>query len=180
MGAINAELVIVGQDFCGSGRRNRGKRCDVPDPTLETNKNLMMLLDAAGIDRRRVYLTNAILCIKPGNDGAAVLTKWITNCQDNLRRTIEIVHPLAVAALGGIAWRAAWRAMGRQAPMPPLAQAVGTEGYEDPDGPALFALYHCGKWGTFARDRRRQAEDWNRLGAWLGAARERQWRGHAA
>src|SRR3954447_18208235 len=76
-GALDADLVIVGQDF-SSNRRKRGPNRRW-DPDIPTNKNLDRFLAAAEIEPDRVYLTNAMLCLKEGERlSAPVHAAWFT------------------------------------------------------------------------------------------------------
>jgi uracil-DNA glycosylase family 4 len=156
--------VVVGQDFASQEQPHVR-----PDPTLRTNVNLLRLITsprAAGIDPSRVYLTNAVLCLKPGPMSARVPAAWIDNCSTHLRRTIEIVNPVAVAALGSVAWRAVCRAFAL--PMVKFATSVGAAPLTPPAGaPALFAFAHCGALGTARRPIDRQEQDWARMGQWI-------------
>ncbi|HDR8909528.1 TPA: UdgX family uracil-DNA binding protein [Burkholderia multivorans] len=68
-------------------------------------------LDAAGIDRRSVYLTNAVKHFKWEPRGKRRLHKTpaqreITACRYWLDRELESVHPRVIVALGGTALRA--------------------------------------------------------------------------
>ncbi len=75
LGSLNAELVIVGQDFSARDREGPNRE---PDPRIPTNKNLLRLIAAAGIDPNHAYLTNAMLCLKPGKHlGAPVRAEWL-------------------------------------------------------------------------------------------------------
>jgi uracil-DNA glycosylase len=90
------------------------------------------------------------------------------NCAPLLKRTLEIVGPVVVAALGKDAWYAlcqVFSGLGR-----PMSDKLPVE---IRDGPALFALGHPGYWGTRGRPLEQQVVDWQRLGAWLQASRHR-------
>jgi uracil-DNA glycosylase family 4 len=162
-GDLDAEVVVVGQDFAC-----QEQPYDAPNPELPTNKNLARLIAAAGA--RRVYLTNAVLCLKPGVMSAAVPSAWVKHCASHLRRTIEIIQPLAVAALGAVAWRATCRAFD-VASAPAISEIVGATPILTPGAPALFGFNHCGGLGLVRRPLIHQLEDWRRLGQWLASRR---------
>src|SRR5438045_2936901 len=82
MGALDADVVVVGQDFASQDEPRYE-----PDPTFQTNKSLLALVETPGLDNRRIYLTNAVLCLKPGRTSANVPKGWAENCTGNLRRT---------------------------------------------------------------------------------------------
>jgi uracil-DNA glycosylase len=162
-GDLDAKVVVVGQDFAC-----QEQPYDAPNPELPTNKNLARLIAAAGL--RRVYLTNAVLCLKPGGMSAPVPSAWVNHCASHLRRTIEIVGPTVIAALGAVAWRATCRAFDVASP-PTLSEVVGTQPILLPNTPALFGFNHCGGLGVIRRAFAQQLEDWRRLGQWLAEQR---------
>jgi uracil-DNA glycosylase family 4 len=165
MGSHNARVVIVGQDFSGSDQAWREPKLDLP-----TNRNLLGLIQAAGLDGQRdVYLTNAILCLKDGKTSDPVRGAWVRNCAPLLRRTIDIIAPVAVAALGGVAWRALRYAFHRR--LPPLSSSVGQKPVTVPAGPALFAFNHPGGLGLVRRPLTAQTKDWESFGDWLATVR---------
>ena len=167
MGALSdVDVVIVGQDFASQEQPHVQ-----PDPTLPTNVNLLRLLSSAGIDPAHVYLTNAVLCLKPGLMSAPVPARWVKNCASNLRQTIELVRPRAVASLGALAWRGVCHAY--ELPNTPLSAAIkaSPQSPSPPGGPALFAFAHCGRLGIAQRPLIQQEQDWARLGRWIALRR---------
>lgn len=164
LGSLNAQVVIVGQDFSATERRHGPTH--EPDPTIPTNRNLMRLIGAAGLRPEQVYLSNAILCLKPGTQlNGATRAAWFHACRPLLRDTIDIVTPRAVVALGARAWDSLQRACGL-APIP-LGLAVDEAPRAGAGGLQLHARYHCGGLGLVARPLNRQVEDWRRLGSLL-------------
>lgn len=110
-GSLDAKVVIVGQDFSAQDR-TRGPNL-TPDPAIPTNRNLQLLLKTAQLDLDTVYLTNAILCLKPGKQlNSATQAAWFHACRPLLRETIDIVAPRAVIALGVRAWDSVQRVFG--------------------------------------------------------------------
>ncbi|MGB9892710.1 uracil-DNA glycosylase family protein [Thermodesulfovibrio yellowstonii] len=106
----NAKLMIVGQDWGSEGylekwiKKNGGK---VPNPYDESNptfRNLMYHLEKAKIDKKDIYLTNAVLCLREGNEISGNKNKpkkkHFRNCSQFLKRQIEIIQPKIIATLG--------------------------------------------------------------------------------
>lgn len=160
MGSLDAKVVVVGQDFAGAESGHMK-----PDPTLPTNRNLAVLIGEAGLRPEDVYLTNSVLCLKPSTMSGPVRTRWVRNCRSHLARTIEIIRPRAVIALGGHAHRAVWEAAGRTPGR--LADAVEAAATVLPDGTGLFAMNHPGGLGLVSRPLAQQRADWVRVGIWL-------------
>jgi uracil-DNA glycosylase family 4 len=163
-------VVVVGQDFSGTSPKGSDRPYGEPQLTLPTNQNLLSLIGAAGlVPERDVYLTNSVLCMKPGKMSARVPAEWVKNCSVILRRTIEIVAPQAVAALGTVAWRALGLAFDLR--LPQHAKKVGQSPVGVPCGPALFAMGHPGGLGLANRPLAVQTKDWKNLGEWLKAVK---------
>jgi hypothetical protein len=170
LGAAHARLVVVGQDFSGTSPKGSVGPYNQPDLTLPTNRNLLSLITAAGLaPERDIYLSNAVLCQKPGKMSARVPAQWVSNCSALLRRTIDIIAPQAVAALGTVAWRALGLAYGVR--LPPHSRKVGQSPIGIPCGPALFALGHPGGLGLTSRSLAVQTKDWKQLGEWVRAVK---------
>ena len=135
-GNLNADLVIVGQDW-GDTRyfiQNAGRE----SPRNPTNENLRRLLGSIGIEIAgptaadagggTVFLTNAVLCLKDGGMQAKVRADWFTNCGARfLRPTIDLIAPKVVVTLGERAYRATTAAYG----VPRVAFRAAVE---SPDG----------------------------------------------
>ena len=174
-GDLDAQLLIVGQDWGGVKYYNDNKGLDKLDnPTMS---NLEKLLNHIGIHvsvttyanhGRGVFLTNAVLCLKDGGLQAKIEPEWVTNCGSNfLHQQIAIVQPKVVVGLGAFAFHAVLRAFGH--PIVELRDAIADmQGCEILDGVRLFAAYHCGK-GTINRNRdlQQQSTDWERIQRFL-------------
>ena len=170
-GTLDAELMVVGQDWGDVGffKRNHGVEVNVPNPT---NEALRKLLASVGIeipppcdDPRRgpVFFTNAILCLKQGGLHSSVKGSWFRNCAPFLRRTIEIVRPKVVVALGERAYRAICRAFNVR-PVAKFGDAVKSPVPTTVlDGIHVVAVYHCGALGQIARSLAAQLDDWKRV-----------------
>ena len=99
-----AEILIVGQDFGifqyledsenmdGLNNKEKGN---------QTNKKLIKYLESAGILDKKLYFTNAVLCIKNGvtkktksgkSMSSDVEKKWFENCSEEFLKPLIIDH----------------------------------------------------------------------------------------
>lgn len=175
-GALDAELMLVGQDWGDVTYFESHEGRDVADNP--TNRQLRRLLAEAGFDiedvgqttgRGSIFLTNAILCLKSGGLGGPVRSAWFNECGPRfLRPQVEIVRPKALVTLGARAYDAVCRAFDRRPA--PFRSAV--EAKDPPEllrGVRLFPVYHCSPRVLAAtRVFKQQQEDWRRIGAALG------------
>src|SRR5262245_15869032 len=175
-GALNAELMVVGQDWGDIAYFESHQGLD--EARNPTNRRLRELLAQAGFvvpevgagpGRGIVFLTNAILCLKSGGLGAPVRSAWFAECGTRfLRPQIELVRPRAVVALGERAYRAICRAFGiRPVPFRTAVESGGDA--EVLPGVQLFPVYHCSPRVLAAtRTWEKQEADWRRIGLALG------------
>jgi uracil-DNA glycosylase family 4 len=151
-GDLNAELMIVGQDWgtVDYYKKNQGLD-DLRNPTMQ---NLELLLNSIGIEAKLstydangtgVFLTNAVLCLKEGCLQAPVELEWFDKCGTHfLKHQIEIVSPFVVVALGQRAFEAIMSVYDLNAGK--FRDAVeDPTGVALPNGSLLIAVYHCGK-----------------------------------
>jgi uracil-DNA glycosylase family 4 len=103
-GDLHARILFVAE---APGRLG-GARTGIPLAGDQSGRNFERLLAAAGLERREVFITNAVLCNPRDERGrnAAPTTREIHNCSPFLRRTIDLVDPLLVIALGVVALKA--------------------------------------------------------------------------
>lgn len=83
-------------------------RTGIPLSGDQSGRNFEQLLAVAGLDREDLFITNAVLCNPRDARGrnAAPTMREIRNCSPFLRRTIELVDPTLVIALGVVALKA--------------------------------------------------------------------------
>lgn len=169
-GNLDAPLVVVAQDFADvrSFRACGGW----PDPRLRTNRRLVRFLRVAGFDvalprqgapEDTVFFTNAVLCLKQGGISAPVPRRCFERCATRfLRRTLDLVRPRAVAALGSSAVNATLHAYGLP-PEPRLRPLLG-EGrtFDLVPGMRLFPMPHPSREATALHEML-----WAALGSWL-------------
>lgn len=88
--------------------RHGADRCGIPLSGDQTGRNFDILLNAAGIDREAIFITNAILCNPRDETGrnAPPTGIEIRNCSTHLSESINLIQPLCVITLGVAALRA--------------------------------------------------------------------------
>ncbi len=91
VGPLGADLFLIGE--APGFEEDRSGR-----PFLGASGILInQLLEEIGIDRSKVFLTNALKCKPPGRKGEPA---ELSNCRAHLVREIEIVQPRAIVCLG--------------------------------------------------------------------------------
>jgi uracil-DNA glycosylase family 4 len=171
-GNLNAELLIVGQDW---GDTRYFIRSSGYEPkTSRTNSTLMTLLAAVGIridepSKRlgrgaAVFLTNAVLCLKTGGAQAKVDASWFANCGSRfLRPTIDLIAPRVVVSLGQWAYRGISAAYSLKK-MTFNAAVEKRDGFTFQGRTKYFPMYHCGaRILNTHRSMKEQLHDWERV-----------------
>ena len=171
-GNLDAKLLIVGQDWSNIDYFEKNHGFDAENNG--SNNTLRKLLTSIGIDidppsltnpgQHKVFLTNAILCLKAGDMGAPVRESWLKQCGSHfLKPTIEIVHPLAVISLGKHACESIFREYH-------LPKMIFREAVDQPEGFLLshsmrfFPMYHCSRQVLNThRKCGQQLADWQRV-----------------
>jgi uracil-DNA glycosylase len=107
-GNLNAELMIVGQDFADRQGFIDHRGC--PGAAVQTNMRLTRWLRQAGIKidlpsgnnpSASLFFTNAVLCMKDGGMRGPIPAPCVRACgQAFLRPTVELVSPRLVVTLG--------------------------------------------------------------------------------
>ena len=168
-GSLDADVMVVGQEWGDVASFVRQKGRDNPSATNTTLKGLLSGVDVEVADAPifspvgRVFLTNAVLCLKQGGAQAPVSKEWFKNCQGFLRRQIELVRPRVVVTLGEQAYLSIRRefAFGRIS----FRRAVREyEFLKLLDGVFLVPMYHCGnRILNTHRPLEEQRTDWERV-----------------
>jgi uracil-DNA glycosylase len=161
-GPLNAEILFVAE---APGRLG-ADRTGVPLCGDQTGRNFDRLLAGAGIDRARVFITNAVLCNprKPDGRNDRPRTDEIRNCSRHLKDLIDMVDPPLVVSLG----RAALEALALIEPHDRvLAHDVAT--IVSWNGRTLFPMYHPGPLALIRRPLAMQAADYAVLSNLLDA-----------
>ncbi len=182
-GNLDARLMVVGQDWSDADYfvQHEGR----PWPRNPTNLALVDLIGIAGVQIGDAgspvgcdvaFFTNAILCLKGAEGGlqGKVQPSWFKNCNQFLRRQIEIVNPAVVVGLGELAYRAILRGFGLKCGYPVdgktwfRAEVEAESGRVLPNGSRAFAVYHCAqRILNTHRPIDLQRADWRRLRPFL-------------
>lgn len=130
----------------------------------QTGRNFETLLDAAGLKRDAVFITNAVLCNPRDEDGhnATPTRCEVDNCSVHLRETIEIMQPRYVVTLGRVALQALKAVAMHEVR---LAEDVGRPVRWN--GCWLVALYHPSSRACIRRPLGIQVEDYRCLGEFV-------------
>src|SRR5579875_2260615 len=109
-GNLHAKVLFIAE---APGRLG-GDRCGIPLSQVQTGRNFTLLLQAAGLTREEIFITNAVLCNPRDEDGrnAPPTMRELRNCSYHLRQTLDILSPRTIVTLG----QAALRALRRIAP----------------------------------------------------------------
>ena len=161
-GPVPSRVLFVAE---APGRLGRD-RTGVPLSGDRAGSNFAKLLQAAGISRDEVFVTNAVLCNPRDAAGhnAPPSAAEIRNCGAFLEETLRIVDPLVVVTLGAVALRA----LGMIAPH----DVVLRDGVAMPvrwNGRWLMPLYHPGARALIHRPFAVQADDYRRLANFVGS-----------
>jgi uracil-DNA glycosylase family 4 len=100
-GPLDAEVLFVAE----APGRFGGDRTGVPLTNDQSGRNFAALLCGAGIERDRVFVTNAVLCNPRDGHGrnAPPSAQECHNCRPFLQETLLLVRAPIVAALGRVA-----------------------------------------------------------------------------
>ena len=100
-GDAGARVMFIGE---APGRQG-GDRTRVPFSGDQSGRNFQRYIDSIGLARARLFITNSVLCNPRRESGAnrRPTAREISNCSEFLRRQIELIDPLVVVTLGGVA-----------------------------------------------------------------------------
>jgi uracil-DNA glycosylase family 4 len=163
-GPPDARVLFVGE---APGRLGAG-RSGVPFEGDQSGRRFETLLAAAGLERRCVFVTNAVLCnpLDASGRNRRPLISEVARCLPFLRQQIEAVDADFVVALGGVALAA----LARLAPHGlSLRRDCGRPLRWH--GRTLVPLYHPGRRALVHRPEGLQLDDWRRLGEIVSASR---------
>jgi uracil-DNA glycosylase family 4 len=155
--------------FVGEAPGRFGAEIDgIPFHGDHAGRNFERLLLGASLDRRDVFVTNAIICNPQSLTGANArpTADEIRNCASWLERTIHLVDPKIVVSLGGVSLMA----LDRLAPHGlKLSRDVGmTVRWFDR---LLLPLYHPGGRAMARRPYPQQERDWSSIASVLSGLR---------
>jgi len=155
-GSLNPSVLFIAE---APGRLG-GDRCGIPLSQDQTGRNFDGLLKEAGIDRSRVFITNAVLCNPRDARGnnAPPSRKEILNCSIFLKNLIDTLDPPIIVPLGAKAL-AALGIISRHE----INLATDVARPKDWYGRKVIPLYHPGPRAMIHRPMFRQQEDYLKL-----------------
>lgn len=159
-GPLDARIIFVAEAV---GRRG-GALTGIPLTQDESGRRFASFLEIAGIDRARVFVTNAVLCNPLDTQGLnrAPTAREVAACRPFLARTLDIVRAPVVVTLGRVALESLREIAPHSAD---LRRDVGQRaGW---NGRLLVPMYHPSRQSTLHRAHESQVEDWRALGQWL-------------
>ena len=108
-GSIFTDLIFVAE---APGRFGAG-RTGIPFQGDRSGNNFEQLLDHVGLNRKDIFVTNAVLCnpLKSGNNRRPT-TKEIEYCTSFLQNLIDLIAPKVISTLGGVGLEAVNRLFG--------------------------------------------------------------------
>ncbi len=121
-------------------------------------------MDAAGLSRESVFISNAVLCnpqTPTGANGKPTASE-LTNCSGFLSATIELLDAPVIVTIGGVALDALSRLFKHEYKLKTHAAEL-----LDWNGRRLFPVYHMSPLGLIHRKWDAQLSDWQRLGQLL-------------
>ena len=178
-GNLNAEILVVGQDWGDKSYFSKWKGLDQPSGN-PTNSNLQKLLLKFGIaikeptepQEHSVFFTNIILCLKDGGMQASINNEWLSNCSGNFfLPLVRIIQPKIIIVLGKKVSETILDLYGIQfSKSAPLSKLMQSSPFKLTESTYLFPMYHCGAGGVNRnRPMERQLEDWEKAADWFRA-----------
>lgn len=156
-GPHDAKIMFVGE---APGRLG-ADRTNVPFHGDKAGDNFEHLIDLAGLARREIFVTNAVLCNPRDEKGnnAPPSRETLRNCSTNLARQIEAIDPAIVVTLGAAALDATRLIENHDLS---LSSAVRTA--QNWNGRILIPLYHPGARAMVHRNFAAQTADYYFVG----------------
>lgn len=177
-GNLHSRIMIIGQDWGSKNYFTKYKGIDAnKNPTNVTLTKLLeyigvriWIADKNQVDRGELFLTNAILCLKPGNMRSKLRDIWIETCSKNyLKEQIDIVSPKIIICLGKIAFDSLLMAIGHNIRYERYRDVVEKKGgFSFRGWPRVFPVYHCGSNSNMNRPCPAQIKDWENIRRFLG------------
>lgn len=160
-GNMHASILFIAE---APGRLG-GDRSGIPLSQDQTGRNFTLLLQAAGISRQEIFITNAVLCNPRDERGrnAPPTMREIRNCSPHLRQTLDILSPHTIVTLGQVALKALKLIAPHDIELArDVGKAIAWNGYQ------LLPLYHPGPRAQLHRSFTTQMEDFRQLGKLVG------------
>lgn len=164
-GNLHASVLFIAE---APGRLG-GDRSGIPLSQDQTGRNFTLLLQAAGLSREAIFITNAVLCNPRDEAGrnAPPTPREIRACSPHLRQTLAILSPHTIVTLGQVALKALKLIAPHEIELArDVGKALAWNGYQ------LLPLYHPGPRAQLHRPFETQLEDFRQLGKLLGTMAE--------
>ena len=156
-GRLDADVLFVAE---APGRLGAA-RTGIPMTSDVTGRRFHAFLADAGLERGRVFITNAILCnpLSASGNNRRPRASEVAACREFLAAQVEVVRAPVVVALGGVALDSLRRIEPHDAELAShVGRAIAWAGR------TLVPLYHPSIQSTLTRPHERQRRDWRRLG----------------
>ena len=156
-GPYDAKIMFVGE---APGRLG-ADRTNVPFHGDKAGDNFEHLIELAGLTRREIFVTNAVLCNPRDERGnnAPPSKGTLRNCSTNLARQIRAIDPAIVVTLGAAALEAT-----RLIESHDLSLSSGVRTAQKWNGRVLIPLYHPGARAMVHRNFAAQTADYYFVG----------------
>ena len=156
-GPHDAKIMFVGE---APGRLG-ADRTTVPFHGDKAGDNFEHLIDLAGLSRREIFVTNAVLCNPRDERGnnAPPSKATLRNCATNLARQIDAIDPAIVVTLGAAALEAT-----RLIEPHELSLSSSVRTAQQWNGRVLIPLYHPGARAMVQRNFAAQTADYYFVG----------------
>ncbi len=156
-GRLDADVLFIAE---APGRLGAA-RTGIPMTSDVTGRRFHAFLADAGLDRERVFITNAILCnpLSASGNNRRPRASEVAACRGFLAEVVNVVRAPIVVALGGVALDSLRRIEPHSAELRSHAgKAIAWAGR------TLVPLYHPSIQATLTRPHDQQRRDWRRLG----------------
>jgi len=172
-GDLDAEILLIGQDFSDVSYFEKNKGNDNPNnPTNEYLQKLFKQIDIEintkmqAIPETKIYFTNAILGLKKGGMAAPIKKQWYSDTAERfIKPLIRIIEPKIIITMGSAAYNTI--AIIYKLKISPLKNIVNCNPIILPDDKKLFAVYHCSGLGIRNRKFIDQLADWKKIKEYL-------------
>jgi uracil-DNA glycosylase family 4 len=161
-GPVPCSIMLVGE---APGRLGAG-RTGVPFTLDVAARRLERLMEAAGLARTDVFITNALLCapLDGRRRNRTPCVSEVRACSGWLERQIDLVDPKVVVAMGTVALKALALIEAHGLSLSRVGEPVPWRGR------TLVAAYHPGARAGVHRCWQAQVEDWRRWTSAVAAA----------
>jgi uracil-DNA glycosylase family 4 len=172
-GGVNAKILFLVER---PGRVGTGKSGRISfeneDPTAKFFRELFF---STGIDRKDIFITNAVLChpIITGYKDTPASTKELKNCLYFLEKQVKIIRPKLIVTSGTKPLQAIKYLYPHRATLKKfeLKNNIG-EAITD-ERPFIYPLYHTSLRARLTRTENQQKEDWSKIPKILKEAEDR-------